>query len=685
MQHTFKLNACTQAVFIAYSVLIGSAIANQEKILPEVRVSAQGEQAPLSLTAPGMDVAKERIKTTPGGVDLIDAEIYKASRTSTLQDALSGSPGVFVQSRFGAEESRISIRGSGIQRTFHGRGIKLMQDGIPVNLTDGSFDFQAMEPLAARYVEVWRGANALQYGASTLGGAINFVSPTGYDGERFRARQEVGSFDYRRSFASASGVAGPVDAYAAVGTFSQDGYREHARQETYRFLGNVGWRVNENTETRFYLGHFKSNSELPGSLTKAQLDNNPRQANSTSVSGNQKRDIELNRIANKTTIRLSSESRIELSAFHSSKNLFHPIFQVIDQNNNDNGVEFRFVTTASLAGNRNQFTFGVMPTWGKTDNRQWQNLSGRRGTLQRSDIQDSKNLDVYFENQHHVTDQWVFVAGAQAVRATRKLDVTYTASSDKGFDRDYQGINPKLGVRYDLSPTAQIFGNLSRSYEPPSFGEMSTTLTNVTANLKAQRGQTAEIGTRGHSRDFAWDATFYRAQLKDELLSYNLGGSQTATINAPKTRHQGIELSAAWRVLPELELRETYMWNDFRFDNDPTYGNNRLAGLPVHFSRTEITWRNPHGYYIAANLDWSPQRYAVDLKNTLFADSYAIWGVKAGRQLEKDISWFIEGRNLSNRPYAASTGVIIDAAGKDQAQFAPGDGRSFFTGIEIKM
>ena len=38
---------------------------------------------------------------------------------------------------------------------------------------------ERLEPLAARYVEVYRGPNALQYGAATLGGAINFVSPTG--------------------------------------------------------------------------------------------------------------------------------------------------------------------------------------------------------------------------------------------------------------------------------------------------------------------------------------------------------------------------------------------------------------------------------------------------------------------------------------------------------------------------
>lgn len=91
------------------------------------------------------------------------------------------SPGVFVQPRFGSGEARLSIRGSGLQRTFHLRGIELLQDGVPVNQADGGGDFQAIEPLSTRYIEVYRGANALTYGAATLGGSINFVSATGLD------------------------------------------------------------------------------------------------------------------------------------------------------------------------------------------------------------------------------------------------------------------------------------------------------------------------------------------------------------------------------------------------------------------------------------------------------------------------------------------------------------------------
>lgn len=114
-------------------------------------------------TSPTIAEKKADFSHIPGGAGVVDAETYKSGRSSTLQDALGMATGVFIQPRFGAEEARLSIRGSGLQRTFHGRGLLLMQDGAPVNLADGSFDFQTIEPLTTDHIEVLRGANAWRY------------------------------------------------------------------------------------------------------------------------------------------------------------------------------------------------------------------------------------------------------------------------------------------------------------------------------------------------------------------------------------------------------------------------------------------------------------------------------------------------------------------------------------------
>ena len=57
-------------------------------------------------------------------------------------------------------------------------GVKFLQDGLPVTAADGNNHNRALDPLSARYATIAHGANALAYGASTLGGAVDFTTPT---------------------------------------------------------------------------------------------------------------------------------------------------------------------------------------------------------------------------------------------------------------------------------------------------------------------------------------------------------------------------------------------------------------------------------------------------------------------------------------------------------------------------
>ena len=97
-----------------------------------------------------MKPQKATLNKIAGGANVIDSKSYTEGRVSNLKDVLGYSPGVYIQPRFGSDEARLSIRGSGLQRTFHMRGINMLQDGIPVNLADGGGDFQSLDGLNYR-------------------------------------------------------------------------------------------------------------------------------------------------------------------------------------------------------------------------------------------------------------------------------------------------------------------------------------------------------------------------------------------------------------------------------------------------------------------------------------------------------------------------------------------------------
>jgi iron complex outermembrane receptor protein len=671
-------------VAAALALAAGAAAHGQTRSEPHrlepVIVQAEPER---SLTVPSMRRAEEEIRRIPGGAEVVDPKIYETGRASTLSDALGLATGVFVQPRFGADEARIAIRGSGVQRTFHGRGIVLLQDGVPLNLADGSFDMQAVEPLGLQYIEVFRGANALQYGATTLGGAINFVANTGFTSDLVRLRGEAGSWDYLKVFASTGGVKDSVDYNAMVSYAQQDGYRDWSEQQNLRFFGNVGIRITPNLETRFFFTALNSDSQLPGTLTKAQLESNPRQANAGNLSGQQKRDFPLYRVANKTSYRIG-DAMLEAAAFYSYKDLWHPIFQVIDQVSNDYGLSLRYVTDATLGGRPNRFVVGFVPQWGTVNDNRFVNVQGQAGARTGEFEQRSTNYVLYAENQHYLTPQWIGVLGLQATRAQRKLNDYFLQDGNQSVNERYSHLSPKIGAIYKWSPQVDIFANYSGSYEPPTFGELAGG-PNVTP-VDAQRGNTIEFGTRGFLPNLQWDFAYYYTDLTNELLSLTTPtGQPLGTVNAPDTRHQGVEFGFAWMIASQFEWRASYLWNDFRFKNNATFGNNRLPGIPPQFLRTQLLWWAAPGWYVGPTLEWSPQEYPVDMANTLYTDGYAIWGLKAGRQVAKGVSFFVEGRNLSNVKYAGSTGVIATANGQDSAQFWPGDGRSVYAGIEWRM
>ena len=136
------------------------AIAQVQQLDPLI---VQAKKSP-TLTQTTLEQDRLDLASIPGGTETIAAERFLSGRASTMADTFFLSPGVVAQPRFGSDEARLSVRGSGLQRTFHGRGIRIMQDGIPLNLADGGFDMQAVDPLAASHVNIWRGGNALAQG-----------------------------------------------------------------------------------------------------------------------------------------------------------------------------------------------------------------------------------------------------------------------------------------------------------------------------------------------------------------------------------------------------------------------------------------------------------------------------------------------------------------------------------------
>jgi iron complex outermembrane receptor protein len=681
--------------------------ASQQAATPAASAPGDSAVAPGSrsgsLSVPTTAEATADIERTPGAVEVVPGSAYQTSTpASTLKDALDYVPGVWVQPKWG-EDSRISIRGSSLSRNFHLRGIQLFMDGIPINTADGYGDFQEIDPAAYRYIEVFKGANAMRFGANSLGGAINFVMPTGYDSDLFGARIDVGSFGFRKATVSSGGVAGAVDYFATVSAQETDGFRDHSDGESIRGSMNVGYRLSENVETRFYVNANNVDQRIPGSVTKEEALTNPKGAfvrpgfgfdgnGNDNVDRNYQRNIDTVRIANKTAIRIAPGTLLEVGAFNVDRHLMHPIFQWLDYRYDDYGGFARVTDESRIGGFANRLIAGVNLHNGTIDTKQYVNVLGQKGALSVDADDTARNFSAYFENHFYVQPNLALIAGTQFLHAERDRDAHLGAVSGS---TEFNLWSPKAGIVWDVTRQWQVFGNISRSAEVPSFGESVNVGPTVIPfyDIKAQRATTYEIGTRGGTEDYRWDVALYRANIDNELMCFYSAFGNCNVSNADKTVHQGVELGLGLTVMKslfvggsnpdKLWLNTAYTFNDFFFDNDATFGDNDLPGAPRHYLRAELLYKHPSGVYFGPNVEWVPEAYYVDSANTLETEAYAIWGAKLGFDNGGPITAYIEGRNLSDEAYIASAS-IIDRATAASALFEPGTGRAIYGGVQFK-
>ena len=641
-----------------------------------------------SLTVPTTSEARTEIQRTPGGVELVPGSDYQASTPSTtLQDALDYVPGVFVQTKWG-DDTRLSIRGSSLSRNYHLRSIELYMDGIPINTADGYGDFQEIDPTAYRYIEVYKGANALRFGANSLGGAINFVMPTGYDSDLFGARVDVGSFGFHQLSVNSGGVYGAVDYFINGTVKEQDGFRDHSNGDSVRGSFNIGYRLSEDVETRFYVNANEVRQRIPGEVTRSVALESPETAAAINVQNDWQRNIDTLRVANKTAIRLAPETLLEFGAFGVDRHLMHPIYLWLDYQYNDYGGFARLQDRRVISGFANEFVGGVNLHNGTIG----ANLYGigpgaAKGPLIISSDQRAENISAYFENTFYFLPDVGLVAGTQFLHAEREQDgIQNAVSGQTVFDL----WSPKVGVLWNVDPSWQVFANVSRSAEVPSFDEGSST-SNFT-DIRAQQATTYELGTRGRKEDLTWDLSVYRANIKDELQCLGDGTDFCSVVNADRTIHQGVEAGlgiALWKSVfvagphPDLLwLNSSYTFNDFRFDNDPVFANNELPGAPHHFLRSELLYKHPSGVYLGPNLEWVPEAYCVDNANTVKTAAYALLGAKIGYDTPK-FSAYLEGRNLTNEVYISNVDIASKAFA-NSALFWPGEGRGVYGGIQVK-
>ncbi|PJK32440.1 TonB-dependent receptor [Pseudomonas sp. S10E 269] len=674
--------------------------------------------APVEVTsseASAGEVAQAQLRSVPGGTHYIDMDNVQQGRVSTNEDVFKYQAGVYAKAA-NNEGVKLSIRGSGLNRSpgAHASGLYEMFDGLPLTGPGGT-PYELKDPLWQSRVEVLRGANGFDQGALALGGAVNYVTRTGYDAPKLQLRYEAGSKGYAQREISSGQVLGDADYYISLTDSESDGYQRQSAGTGKGMAANFGYRFNPDLETRFYFRYRETTNDTPGKLTRAQISHDPRAANSLNAARDSKRlQPGSTWIANKTTLQLDDNARVEVGlAYHDYPMDLREGTNRLKVAYTDISSTLNYIRQDTLFGHDSKTTLGLRTTQAMPNNGASEyvrtpsgNTAGYTpGTKTRDYSYLGSDTVLHIGNDLElVPDLWL-TTGLAAIYTRRETQVTYPEGQAPLSQHDWD-YAPRVGLRYDFTPQLQVYGNLSRSVEPPHAWSMiwgsnkyfptgsgpATGLQREGVSLKNQTATTLEIGGRGEAWLGQWDLALYRSEVRHELLTVETQ-AQTSTSNAivaesnaSPTVHQGVELSLLSPLWDggrkgQVALRQAYTFSDFHYRDDDRFGDNTLPGIPKHYYQAQVRYSHPTGFYTSLNTEHS-SRVAVDYANSYYAASYTILGATFGYDAPKqDWQAWVDLRNLTNRRYANTVTPGYDDKGLDVARSTPADGRGIYTGV----
>ncbi len=471
----------------------------------------------------GEELAREKLEAIPGGTGLIVERTLRGKTNLSISDALVSTPGVIVQNFFGSnDQPRIQIRGSGLQQNPVERGVLVLQNGLPINRADGSYVVGLANPRQAQFTEVYRGYTANRLGANVLGGALNFVSPTGSSAPGVLVGVEGGSFGQLTTSAQAGTKQENFDGLAQVSFSRRDGFRDRNESDRLSVEANVGIELTDTISSRLFMGYTGLNFDVVGPLTKQRLNQNPRQVHTgptvrpnpmpppmllvsnpgpNVVRDQPQREVDQFRLISRTTAAFGAQLVDLLLGYTSTDDAFR--FPIPGGIRETEGGDFTSVLRYAWRPDDDRalplFETTAKYVTGSADRQNFANKAGSKGPMFGRSELDASTVSLYAGLNIPIGDVFTLSPAVAYARAKRDNDDTFDAARrptiafnprnptrslpqgavpavDAGYSRTYDGWSPSLGAMFQPTEDHTVFAAISRSFEPPTHDDLIATV-----------------------------------------------------------------------------------------------------------------------------------------------------------------------------------------------------------------
>jgi len=220
----------------------------------------------------------------------------------------------------------------------------------------------------------------------------------------------------------------------------------------------------------------------------------------------------------------------------------------------------------------------------------------------------------------------------------------------------FKKLSPKVGFTYNLSNKTGFYANYSQGFVPPQVTEMYTGV--KVPNINPSVFYNYEIGgwMEVVKNKLSVDASLYRLNGTNEIISVKLDDGSSENRNAGKTSHKGIEFGLNTAPVKDVTIRFSGAYSIHKFvdyvEKGSSYTGNEMANAP-HWTNNAEVWYKPSfikGLRIGA--EWQKVgSYYMDPKNTVKYEGYNVLNLRAGYQYKAFEIW-LNMLNATNNYYS---------------------------------
>lgn len=620
---------------------------------------------------------QKKIIDIPFSVTRLDINEFKYDRKASVSDVLETVPGLFLQSRYGNHDVRISIRGFGSRSNSGIRGVRILLDGIPESEPDGQTRIEAIDFNSVGRIEITKGNSSSLY-TNAPGGVINFINDIYFPSSFVVNFNDFGSYGLRRNGFKA-GIRSPH--YTFLLTYSNHdytGYRDHS-DDHWHIVNTVLEVAPTDYSSLQILGYFVDGEiKLPGSLTKEEYEEDPFQAAKREV------DFDFRRYSKKGRLGLRFNSyldqkrnnQIEVTGYATIKYFERPsgTFRII--NRYGLGASFGFVNKSNLFGLENEFSTGGDLLYQTGPIEVYQNINGKKGDrLDGLTNETIANVGYYVQNMLELYRQslYLMVSGRYDKIIFDQNDQLLAVRSDR---REFSAFTPKAGLHYKITPTLALYTTFGLSFDTPAGNELDNyplisdptqTRKLLNPDLEPQKSRNFEVGIKGSVqrqnalffRNVNFEATVFNLIIDDEVVPFEVY-SNVFFRNSARTIRRGLELGSSFNIYGGFRSNISYTYSDFSYDKyiartiafdntgqihieDDDFSGNTVPSIPEHNLSVSLIYEQPliKGVVGFSKLN---QRYISGLwVNDANSDKTAAYGLT---NITLGLDWTINGFNL---------------------------------------